>query len=219
VSHRLRVALKTLTWAACLWPLAALARRALEDELGANPIDHVTRSLGETALVLLLASLAMTPIRIVAGVAWPARLRRLLGLFAFFYASLHFSVWIVLDHFFAWRRLWSDVLERPYITVGVLTLATLLLLAATSTKGMIRRLGPARWQLLHRLAYVAAGLAVVHFLWQAKVGVRDPYVYGAVLALLLGIRLWDWARRRAGRLSSLAEAALGRGPEAGPNAR
>jgi sulfoxide reductase heme-binding subunit YedZ len=200
-SSRARVALKVLVWAACLSPLACLLQWARTEALGANPIDFVTDTLGETALVLLLGSLAMTPLRIVGGWSWPVGLRRLLGLFAFFYATLHFAVWIVLDHFFAFSRMAEDVMKRPYITVGVLTLATLIPLAATSTAGMVRRLGARRWRLLHRLAYVAAGLAVLHFLWLAKTGVTDPYVYGGVLLLLMLVRAGEWARRsmRAGK--------------------
>jgi sulfoxide reductase heme-binding subunit YedZ len=197
-----RVGTKALVWGACLYPLARLVQRALADELGANPIDLITDKLGDAALIILLSSLAVTPLRIVTGWSWPIRFRRLLGLFAFFYASLHLSVWIVLDHFFAFGRMLGDVMKRPYITVGVLTLATLLPLALTSTRGMIRRLGGRRWQLLHRLAYLAGALAVLHYLWLAKKGVPDPYVYAGVLALLMLVRLGDLARRRARALGA-----------------
>jgi sulfoxide reductase heme-binding subunit YedZ len=200
VTARLRISVKVLVWAACLSPILYLARGWLIDELTANPIDYLTDTLGESALVLLLASLAMTPIRIVVGVSWPIHFRRLLGLFAFFYVCLHFSMWILVDHFFNWGQMLEDIVKRPYITVGMTALTLLAPLAATSTKAMIRRLGGARWRLLHKLAYVVAGLAVLHFLWLAKAGVRDPYVYAGVLALLLGIRFWDWSRRRMARL-------------------
>ena len=210
MSYRVRVAFKVAVWTGSLWPLGVLVRGFLTDDLGANPIEYVTRTLGLTALVLLLTSLGMTPLRAVFGWSWPIQLRRLLGLFAFFYVCLHFSVWIVLDHFFAWRRMWEDVLKRPFITVGVVALLLLIPLAATSTQGMIKRLGGARWHLLHRLAYVIGGLGVLHFLWLAKKGRTTPYYYAIALALLLGVRVWAWLQRRR----RLAQA-----DQKGPNAR
>jgi sulfoxide reductase heme-binding subunit YedZ len=141
----------------------------------------------------------MTPLRLLFGVSWPISLRRLLGLFAFFYVCMHFAVWIVVDHFFDWEQMLADIVKRPYITVGVLALTLLVPLAATSTARMVKRLGGANWRRLHRLVYLVGVLAVLHYLWLAKVGVNDPYVYAGVLALLLGIRLWDWARRVATR--------------------
>ena len=195
MSRRGRVALKAAVWAVALAPLAALLHGLATDDLTVNPIEYVTRRLGETALQLLLASLAVTPLRIVLGLGWPLALRRLLGLFAFFYVCLHFTVWVVLDHFFDWRTMADDVVKRPWITVGVLALVLLVPLAATSTTGMIRRLGAAAWRRLHRLAYVAALLGVLHFIWLAKKVLIEPWVYAAVLALLLAIRLWDVGRR------------------------
>ena len=182
-------------WAACSLPLALLLYRFLTDDLTANPIDYVTRTLGVWTLRILLASLAMTPLRLLFGISWPLSLRRLLGLFAFFYVCLHFSVWIVVDHFFDWEQMGADVLKRPYITVGVLALTLLVPLAATSTTRMVKRLGAANWRRLHKLVYVAGVLGVLHFLWLAKKGRVDPFVYASVLGILLGIRLWDWARR------------------------
>jgi sulfoxide reductase heme-binding subunit YedZ len=205
VTRRGRIALKVAVWVVCLAPLALLVRRALVDDLGANPIDLVTRTLGDWALRILLASLAMTPLRVLFGLSWPATLRRLLGLFAFFYVTLHFAVWIVLDHFFNWPQMLADIVKRPYITVGVSALAVMIPLAATSTAGMIRRLGALTWKRLHRLAYAAAVLAVVHFLWLAKVGVVDPYIYAAGLALLLGVRGVDATRRFRRRRARLVE--------------
>ena len=145
--------------------------------------------------MLILTSLGMTPLRALFGWSWPIQLRRLLGLLAFFYVCLHFSVWIGLDHFFAWRRMWEDVLKRPFITVGMLALLLLIPLAATSTSGMIKRLGGANWRLLHKLAYVIGGLGVLHFLWLAKKGRTTPYYYAITLAVLLGVRVWDWGRK------------------------
>jgi sulfoxide reductase heme-binding subunit YedZ len=180
----------------CLAPLAGLAVKALSGTLATNPIDQVTDTLGRWTLRILLASLALTPLRIVTGRPWPIAIRRLLGLFAFAYAVLHFLVWVVLDFFFEWELMLADVGERPYITVGMTALLLLVPLAATSTAGMIRRLGARNWRRLHRLAYVAAILGVIHYLWLAKVGVNTPWIYAAVLALLLGIRLVDYVRRQ-----------------------
>ena len=140
MSYPVRVALKAAIWIGSLWPLGVLLRGFMTDDLGANPIEYVTRTLGLTALVLLLTSLGMTPLRALFGWSWPIQLRRLLGLLAFFYVCLHFAVWIGLDHFFAWRRMWEDVLKRPFITVGMSALLLLIPLAATSTQGMIKRL-------------------------------------------------------------------------------
>jgi sulfoxide reductase heme-binding subunit YedZ len=195
MGRRGRVALKSLVWAVCLAPLAWLLVRALAGDLGANPIDTVTDTLGDWALRILLASLAMTPLRLLTGLAWPAVLRRLLGLFAFAYVVLHFLVWVALDHFFAWREMGADVVKRPYITAGMLALILLVPLAVTSTGAMVKRLGGRAWRRLHRLAYVVAVLGVVHDAWLAKVGVPDPYIYGAILGALLAVRVWDGARR------------------------
>jgi len=196
MSYPVRVALKAAIWIGSLWPLGVLLRGFMTDDLGANPIEYVTRTLGLTALVLLLTSLGMTPLRALIGWPWPIQLRRLLGLLAFFYVCLHFAVWIGLDHFFAWRRMWEDVLKRPFITVGMSALLLLIPLAATSTQGMIKRLGGANWRLLHKLAYVIGGLGVLHFLWLAKKGRTTPYYYAIALALLLGARVWVWGRKK-----------------------
>src|SRR5262245_56950184 len=163
MSYRFRVAFKAAVWVAALWPLGSLVRGFFTDDLGANPIDTVTRTLGLTALVLLLSSLGMTPLRIVFGWSWPIQFRRLLGLLAFFYVILHFGVWIGLDHFFHWPRMWQVVLQRPFITVGMLALVLLVPLAATSTTGMIKRMGGSNWRLLHNPAYVIGTLGVLHF--------------------------------------------------------
>ena len=195
MSRRARVALKTVVWLVALAPLAALLYGYWTDDLTVNPIEYVTRELGETALRLLLATLALTPLRILFGVGWPLTLRRLLGLLAFFYIALHFAVWIVLDHFFDWATMTDDIVKRPWITVGVTALVLLVPLAATSTTAMVKRLGGVAWRRLHRLVYVAAVLGVLHYIWLAKKVLIEPWVYAAVLALLLGIRAWDGARR------------------------
>jgi methionine sulfoxide reductase heme-binding subunit len=199
VSGRGRIALKVAVWVVALVPLTRLLHGFGTDDLTANPIEYVTRELGETALRLLLASLTVTPLRIVFGLAWPLALRRLLGLFAFFYVCLHFAVWIVLDHFFDWRTMGDDIVKRPWITIGVTALLLLVPLAATSTTGMIKRLGGVAWRRLHRLAYVAAILGALHYIWLAKKVLVEPWVYAGVLALLLAIRAADSVRRHVRR--------------------
>ena len=195
VSRRYRIALKTAAWALCLAPLVVLANRAYTGALTANPISFITNWLGDWTFRLLLASLALTPLRVLFGISWQISLLRLLGLFAFSYACLHFSVWILVDHFFAWNQMLADIVKRRYITVGMLALALLVPLAVTSTKGMVKRLGGANWRRLHRLVYVTGILAALHFLWLAKKGRTDQYIYTAILALLLGVRAWDAIRR------------------------
>jgi sulfoxide reductase heme-binding subunit YedZ len=195
VTVRGRVALKVVVWGVALSTLARLLYGYWTDNLTVNPIEYITRELGETALLLLLASLALTPLRLLFGLGWLVTLRRLLGLFAFFYVCLHFAVWIVLDHFFDWHTMIDDVVKRPWITVGVLALLLLTPLAATSTTGMIRRLGGVAWRRLHRLVYVAAVLGVLHYVWLAKKVLIAPWVYAAVLGVLLGVRVVDAVRR------------------------
>jgi sulfoxide reductase heme-binding subunit YedZ len=195
VTRRHRIWLKTAVWLLCLAPLGALAWRLATDPLVTNPIDVATDTLGDWTLRLLLLSLTMTPLRILFGLSWPVTLRRLLGLFAFSYVLLHFSVWIVVDHFFDWPTMAADVVKRPYITVGFTALLLLVPLAATSTAGMVRRLGAVAWRRVHRLVYVIAILGVLHFLWLAKVGVRDPYYYAAWLLVLFAVRVGDAVRR------------------------
>jgi sulfoxide reductase heme-binding subunit YedZ len=199
-----RIWLKAVAWVCCLLPLLVLAYDATTDGLGANPISFVTNWLGQWTLRLLLVTLALTPLRIVFGIGWPLLLRRLLGLFVFFYASLHFLVWILIDHYFNWDQMLADLVKRRYITVGMLALLLLMPLAATSTSGMVRRLGGTVWRRIHRLVYLVGVLAALHFLWLAKRGRTAPYVYAAILALLLGVRLWGalrLARRHRDRAS------------------
>jgi len=181
--------LKPAVFALCLLPLALLAWNAVSGGLGANPIEAVIRHNGDWALRLLLATLAVTPLRRLTGWTWPMRVRRMIGLFAFFYATLHLLSYVGLDQFFDWPAIGADILQRPYITIGISAFALLVPLAATSTDAMMRRLGGRRWQRLHRLAYVAAGAGVLHFLWLVKADVREPLIYGALLLLLLGFRL------------------------------
>jgi methionine sulfoxide reductase heme-binding subunit len=180
--------LKPTVFLLCVIPLGQLAYRAYDADLGANPIDTVTRFTGSWALIFLLASLAVTPLRRLTGWHELIKFRRMLGLYAFFYALLHFSTFVGLDHFFDLNRIGKDILKRPYVTAGFTAFVMMIPLALTSTAGMIRRLGK-RWQQLHRLVYVAAIAAVIHFYWLVKSDISRPAQYGAVLALLLGYRL------------------------------
>jgi sulfoxide reductase heme-binding subunit YedZ len=195
MSRRTRIVLKASVWLLCPLPLVVLAYRAVTGDLGANPISFVTNWLGQWTFRLLLAGLALTPIRILFGISWQISLRRLVGLFAFAYACLHFAVWIVVDHFFDWHQMGADLLKRRYITVGMLALTLLVPLAVTSTNAMVKRLGGMAWRRLHRLVYVVGVLASLHFLWLAKKGRTDQYLYATILTLLLGIRAWDAVRR------------------------
>jgi len=195
MTRRRRVALKIGVWVGCLSPLLALLYRYWTNDLTANPVSFLTNTLGDWTLRLLLTSLALTPLRIVFGIGWQMPLRRLVGLFAFFYASLHFAVWLVIDQFFDWHAMLADILKRPFVTAGMCALTLLLPLAVTSTAGMVKRLGARAWTRLHRLVYVIAILGVVHFIWLAKVGRVTPYYYAGILALLLGIRAVDMLRR------------------------
>jgi sulfoxide reductase heme-binding subunit YedZ len=179
---------KLAVFLACLFPLGQLLYYGFTDDLTANPIEYITRFTGSWALILLLGSLSITPLRKITGWNDLIKLRRMLGLFAFSYALVHFATYMVLDLFFDFAAIAKDIFKRPYITVGFTAFALLIPLAVTSTSGMIRRLGK-RWQQLHRLVYVVAIAAVIHFYWLVKADIRRPVMYGSVLALLLGYRL------------------------------
>lgn len=183
----MRVA-KALLFGLALTPCLWLLGRMLTDDLGVNPVETVTRETGLWGLRFLLATLAITPLRRLTGWNWLMRLRRMLGLYAFFYAGLHMLTWLVLDHFFDWMEIGRDILKRSYITLGFAAFVLLIPLAATSTDGMMRRLGGRRWKRLHGTVYLIGVLAVLHFLWLVKADIRDPAAYGAALALLLGLR-------------------------------
>ena len=182
-----------------LLPLALLALDFARGTLGANPVERVLNQTGMLALIILVASLACTPLKAVFGWTWPLRVRKLLGLLAFFYACLHFLTYVGVDQGLAWGTLLEDITKRPFITVGFLALVLLVPLAVTSTNGMVRRLGFPAWQRLHRLAYVAAVLGVVHFVWRVKQDVTEPLVYAGVLALLFAIRGAEAVRKRRAR--------------------
>jgi sulfoxide reductase heme-binding subunit YedZ len=180
--------LKAAVFIVCLIPAGQLAYAAYTGDLGVNPIEFITRFTGSWALIILIASLAVTPLRRITGWNDLIKFRRMIGLFAFFYASLHFATYLGLDLFFDFRAIGKDIVKRPYITVGFIGFVAMVPLAITSTAGMIRRLGK-RWQQLHRLVYLAAIAGVIHFYWLVKADISRPAQYGAVLAVLLGFRL------------------------------
>lgn len=180
--------IRPLVFILCLVPLGELGLRLALGKLGANPVEAVLHHTGDWTLRLLLITLAITPLRELSGRAWLMRLRRMLGLYTFFYACLHVLAYVVLEQFFDWQAILADFVERPYITVGMLAFAILVPLAVTSTNAMMRRLGQ-RWQQLHRLVYVAAIAGVLHFLWLVKaVALLEPLIYAGILAVLLGWR-------------------------------
>ena len=183
-------------WAAALAPLALLAADAALHRLGANPIEAVLNRLGFWTLTFLTLSLAPTPLHRWGGPAWPLRLRRLLGVTAFAYAALHFAWYLGVDQFFDLQVVAADVVKRPFITVGFAALLLLLPLAVTSTDGWVRRLGFARWKALHRLAYAAALLGVVHFVWRVKADRLKPALFAVAIGLLLLARLRPAAAKR-----------------------
>ena len=189
--------LKALAHALALAPAALLVFNALNDRLGADPVAALTHQTGEWALRLLLLGLAMTPLRMVLKQAWPIRFRRLIGLYAFFYASLHFAVYLFLDLGSGyWPQIGADILKRPFIPAGFTAWLLLVPLALTSTQWMMRRLKK-NWLRLHRLVYAIAILAVLHFWWLVKSDLREPALYAGILALLLGWRMVQaWRRRR-----------------------
>ena len=186
-------AVKAVLFVLALLPLARLITLGMLDDLGANPIEFVIRSNGTWTLTFLLITLAITPLKKITGMSWLLGLRRMLGLLAFFYAVLHFLSYVWLDQWFDWQAIVKDVAKHRYVLVGFTAFLCLIPLAATSTNAMMRRLGK-RWQALHRLVYVIGVLGVVHYWWLVKKDITLPLVYGAVLTLLLGYRLFSRSR-------------------------
>ena len=180
---------KIPVFALCLVPALLLGWRALNGDLGANPIEFITHWTGDWTIRFLCITLSITPLRRLLRLPDLIRFRRMLGLFGFFYASLHFLTWFVLDKFFDWNEILKDVVKRPFITAGFTAFVLLIPLAVTSTIGWIRRLGGKRWQMLHRLIYVSACAGVVHYYWLVKSDIRLPVFYGAIVAVLLAYRL------------------------------
>ncbi len=184
--------LKPIVFLVCLVPLARLAWKGYEGNLGANPIEVITHSTGDWTLIFLLVTLSVTPLRKLTGQLWLIRFRRMFGLFAFFYVTLHFLTYVWLDKFFDVHEMFTDVAKRKFITVGFTGFVLLIPLAITSTSGWIRRLGGRRWNRLHQLIYLSAAAGVIHYYWVVKADVRKPLQYAAILSLLLGYRLVVW---------------------------
>lgn len=185
-------ALKAPVFLLCLGPAFVLTWKGFHHGLGANPIDVITRTTGRWTLTFLLITLSVTPVRKLSGLTWLIRFRRMLGLFAFFYGSLHLMTYVWLDKFFDVHAMLHDIAKRRFITAGMTAWSLMLPLALTSTTGWIRRLGGKRWQKLHRLIYFSAAAGVVHFIWLVKADLRRPLTYGAILAVLLAYRLIAW---------------------------
>ena len=191
----------------CLLPLGLLAWQVADGSIGPNAVEAVLHFTGLWALRLLLVTLAVTPLRLLTGQAWLVRFRRMLGLFAFFYAMLHLTVYLVLDRSLMWDEIIRDIAERPYITVGFAALVMMVPLAVTSTRGWVKRLGK-RWKTLHKLVYPIAVLGVLHFIWLVKADLREPLIYAGLLLVLLAVRVpWkDWKGRLQGPFARLAQA-------------
>ncbi len=200
-SARLTGAIKLAVFVLALVPLARMVLLTVSGEL-VEPLEFITHQTGLWALYFLCFTLAVTPLRRFTGWNWLIKLRRMLGLYAFFYACLHLLTFVWFDHFFDLEAIWRDVLKRPFITVGFIAVVLLVPLAVTSTNGMIRRLGGKRWQRLHRLIYLIAPLAILHFWWmrEGKNDFAEPIVLGIIVAVLLGLRAyWSLARSRTPR--------------------
>jgi sulfoxide reductase heme-binding subunit YedZ len=183
---------KVAVFLLCLVPLGMLVLRAVQRDLTANPIEFITHTTGDWTLRFLVITLAITPLRKSLRLPQLIRFRRMLGLFAFFYACLHFSTWIGLDKFFDWTEMWKDVQKRRFITVGFAGFVLMIPLAITSTAGWIRRLGGKRWQMLHRAVYLSAMAGVIHYYWLVKSDVRKPLQYPVMVGALLAWRLGSW---------------------------
>lgn len=191
------LAFRLCVFVLCLLPLGNMVWGFQADSLGANPVEAITHGTGDWALRLLLASLAITPLRHLTGLHWVIRLRRMLGLYAFFYAALHLLTYVWLDQFFDGSAIAHDILKRPFITAGFAAFVLLIPLAATSFNAAMRRLGGRRWQALHRSVYAVAIIAVVHYWWLVKRDVTQPLIYAIILATLLGLRaLWRERERQ-----------------------
>jgi sulfoxide reductase heme-binding subunit YedZ len=180
---------KVFLFVACLIPAGVLGYYTYRQDLGANPVEYITHFTGDWTIRFLMLTLAITPLRGLLNQPQLLRFRRMIGLFAFFYGTLHFSTWLWLDKQFDWNEMLKDIVKRPFITIGFLGFVLMVPLAVTSTSGMVRRLGYARWQGLHRLIYVSAVAGVVHYYWLVKSDVRLPLMYAAILAVLFGYRL------------------------------
>jgi methionine sulfoxide reductase heme-binding subunit len=184
--------LKPAIFLACLAPLARLVWRGFHAELGANPIEAITHFTGDCTLTFLLITLAVSPVRRLTRQYWLIGWRRMLGLFAFFYGTLHMMTWLWLDKFFDPHEMLADIVKRRFITAGMTAFTLMIPLALTSTRLAIRKLGGKRWQALHRLIYFSAAAGVIHYIWLVKADLRKPLEYASVLAVLLGYRVVAW---------------------------
>lgn len=193
---------KVAVFALCLVPLGRLVWKGINQDLGANPVEFLQRDLGDWILIFLVATLAVTPVRRLLRQPQLVRFRRILGLFAFFYAGLHFTTYIWLDQALSFPAMMMDVGKRPFITAGFTAFVLLVPLALTSTAGWIRRLGGKLWQRLHQLIYICAAAGVVHYYWLVKSDVRKPLRYGIIVGLLLAYRLGVWVLRLHGGAAS-----------------
>ena len=191
----IRFVIKPMLFLAGLVPFVLLVLGVVNDTLGTNPVEKLTHETGEWTLYFLLFTLSVTPLRRVTGNNWLIRLRRMLGLYAFFYACLHFMTYIWFDHYFDWAAIISDIPKRPFITVGFTAFVLLIPLAVTSNNAMMRRLKK-NWGRLHKLVYVIAVLGILHFLWLVKADTREPLIYASILLLLLGYRSYQQRLRR-----------------------
>jgi sulfoxide reductase heme-binding subunit YedZ len=196
--------IKTVVFVACLIPLAHLVGQGFRNRLGANPVEYITHSTGWWTLAFILITLCVTPLRKLAGLPWLLRLRRMLGLFAFFYASLHFITYIWLDQFFNWKDIVKDIGKRPFIMLGFAAFVLLVPLAMTSANAMVKRLGAKRWQWLHRLIYLLSALGVTHFWWLVKKDITEPFIFAVLLAALFIIRLLYLLKEQRSASSSSA---------------
>jgi len=187
---------KALLFVICLGPLARLVAGGFLGKLGVNPVELITRSTGTWTLVFVTVTLSVTPLRRMTGWHWLARLRRMFGLYAFFYAFMHFITFIWLDHFFDAAAIAKDIVKRPFVTIGFAAFSMMIPLAATSTDAMVRRLGGRRWIALHRLVYATAICAVIHYWWLVKRDITQPLIYALVLCFLLGYRLLTALKQR-----------------------
>ncbi|HET8807158.1 MAG TPA: protein-methionine-sulfoxide reductase heme-binding subunit MsrQ [Methylophaga sp.] len=182
--------LKILVFIVCLSPAIWLTFALFTDQLGANPIEAITRESGVWALRFLLLTLCLTPIRWLTGLNQVIRFRRMTGLFVFFYAVLHMLLYLWLDQFFDWSEIWEDIIKRPFITIGFISFTLLLPLALTSSNKMLKRLGGQRWKQLHKLTYLVAGLSCLHFLMLVKADITEPLIYILILTFLMAVRLY-----------------------------
>lgn len=194
-------AIKSIVFLLSLLPSLLLVNDAVNDQLGANPIEALHFGFGDWALRFLCIGLALTPLKTITGQSWPTRFRRMMGLFTFFYASLHLLVFIVLDLSLSWEAFKDEVPKSPYILMGLLTFLLLLPLAITSTRKMQKRLGRS-WLKLHRLVYVAGVTALIHYFWLVKADYTEPLIYAAAISVLLGMRIAVYCRKKVSFLSS-----------------